>query len=251
MHLAYLTEDFLDAVRSIAMRERESRYGQAEQWLPELPGAQAGIRESQIEIVDLPDLTCAPEARTESDAENGIALYERLKVLSPVQASDERLWACLTHTHYWHYMGLRWRNESDSWDKTETRWFFKGSAMERLARNGVARLWWGAYATALPGTSDPYRLTRILFLNTEIQFGYMERLFGKNRCVLHAALDFIERNSPRITRRQSLSDWARDTGKLINRVGGVLQLDALSASDVEDILESRLQELYRRNAPQR
>lgn len=246
MRLPYLTEDFLQAVRSTASTEHERRYGQTEPWIRELAGAQSGIRESQIEIAELPELLCAPDARAESDADNGIALYDRLKMLSPVQASDERLWACLTHTHYWRYMGLRWRNESDSWDKTERRWFFKGSAMERLARNGVARLWWGAYATVLPEADDPYRLTRVLFSNSDIQFHYMERLFGKNRCVLHTALGYTERNLPRIRRRKSVGAWAGETGKLINRVGGVLQLDALSAVEVEELLENYLQEIYRR-----
>lgn len=245
--LPYLSEDFLQVVRSVAVREHGRRYSQAEPWIREVQGAESGIRESQIEVVELPELSCEPDARTETDAENGIALYERLKMLSPVQASDERLWACLTHTHYWRYMCARWpRGNEDSFESVETRWFFKGSSMERLARNGLARLWWGAYATVLPDKPEPYRLTRVLFQNTEIQFGYMERLFGKNRCVLHTALDFTERNAPRIKPRQSLSDWARETGKLINRVGGVLQLDALSAGDVEEILENHLQELYRR-----
>ena len=251
MRLPYLTEDFLQTVRSTAASEHGRRYSLAEPWIREVRGAQSGIRESQIEVVELPELSCEADARTESDAANGIALYERLKMLSPVQASDERLWACLTHTHYWRYMCERWpRGNEDSFESVETRWFFKGSSMERLARNGLARLWWGAYATVIPDVPEPYRLTRVLFLNTEIQFGYMERLFGKNRCVLHTALEFIVQNAPRIKPRRSLSDWARETGKLINRVGGVLQLDALSAADVEEILEKYLQDLYRQNQMQ-
>ncbi|MGH8046268.1 MAG: DUF6339 family protein [Chthoniobacterales bacterium] len=251
MRLPYLTEEFLQAVRSAALSEHGTRYSQPESWVRELPGAQSGIRESQIEVVELPELPCESDARTESDAANAIALYERLKGLSPVQASDERLWACLSHTHYWRYMCTRWpRGHDDSFESIETRWFFKGNSMERLARNGLARLWWGAYATVQSENPDPYHLTRILFQNTEIQFAYMERLLGKNRCVLHTTLDFIERNAPRIRLRQSSSDWARDTSKLINRVGGVLQLDALSDSDVVAILESHLLDLYRRQQRQ-
>ncbi len=250
MRLQYLTEDFLQTVRSVAASEHGTRYGQPEPWIRGVHGAVSGIRESQIEVVELPDLPCEAGAETDSDAANAIALYERLTMLTPVQASDERLWACLTHTNYWDYMAARWRTDRDSWDKTERRWFFKGSSMERLARNGIARLWWGAYATVVADSPDPYRLTRVLFLNTEIQFGYMERLFGKNRCVLHSALDFTNRNASRIKLRQSLSDWARETGKLINRMGGVLQLDALTSDDVEEILEQHLKELYRRTHQQ-
>lgn len=169
-------------------------------------------------------------------------------MLTPVQASDERLWSCLAHTIYWRYTRVRWQGGSaDHFDSVETRWFFKGSSMERLARNGMARLWWSAHATVLPEAPEPYRLTRVLFRNTDIQFHYMERLFGKNKCVLHTALDYAERNLPRIRPRKSLGVWANETGKLINRVGGVLQLDALTAAEVEELLEKYLQELYRRN----
>jgi hypothetical protein len=251
MMLPYFSEEFLSGVRAIAEREHRARYGQEEAWVHSLPAATSGIRESQIEIVELPELVCEPDARTESDAANAIALYERLRMLTPVQASDERLWSCLAHTFYWRYARVRWQGGSaENFDSVETRWFFKGSSMERLARNSIARLWWGAYATVLPDASDPYRLTRVLFSNTDIQFHYMERLFGKNKCVLHTALDYTDRNLARIRPRKSVGAWANETGKLINRVGGVLQLDALSASEVEEILEVFLQRLYRQNAGQ-
>jgi hypothetical protein len=252
MRLSYFSEDFLQLVRRTASAEHETRYESPTPWVHTLQGSRTGIRESQIETIDLPVLTCEPETRTESDAANSIALYERLKKLTPVQASDERLWAHLTHTYYWEYMRTRWpRSRDDSFESIETRWFFKGSAMERLARNGLARLWWGSHATVLPGTPDPYRLTRVLFKNTEVQFGYMERLIGKNRCVLHTCLNFIELNQSRITNCLSLSDWARGTGKMLNSIGGVLQLDALKAAEVEKILEDFLAELYLRKSRSR
>lgn len=249
--LPYFTGDFLADVRAIATREHRARYSQEEPWVPSLPSAASGIRESQIQLIELPELVCEPGARTESDAANAIALYQRLRMLTPVQASDERLWSCLAHTTYWRYACARWQGGlAESFDSVETRWFFKGSSMERLARNAIARLWWGAYATILPDEADPYRLTRVLFSNTDIQFHYMERLFGKNRTVLHTALDYTERNLPRIRPRKSVGAWANETGKLINRVGGVLQLDALSAPEVGEILENYLQRLYRQNAAQ-
>ena|SRR2546429_441875 len=251
MLLPYFSEDFLATIRVTAEREYRTRYSQDEPWVRSLPGTASGIRESQVEVVELPELVCEPNARTESDADNAIALYERLKMLTPVQASDERLWACLAHTTYWRYVRVRWQSGSaESFGTVETRWFFKGSSMERLARNGIARLWWGAYATVLPEAPEPYRLTRVLFSNTDIQFHYMERLFGKNKCVLHTALDYTERNLARIRPRKSLGAWAGETGKLINRVGGVLQLDALNESEVEEILENFLQRLYQQNAGQ-
>lgn len=252
MNLPYFSEDFLQLVRSKARANHVSLYGSLTPWVPSLTESRVGIRQSQIELVDFPLLTCEPGTRTESDAANSVALYERLKSLTPVQASDERLWACLAHVHYWDYMQIRWpRGSGDSFESIETRFFFKGNAMERLARNGLARLWWGAYATVLPDSQDPYQHTRVLFRNTEIQFGYMERLIGKNRCVLHSCLSFTDKNSSRITNCVSLSDWARETGKLLNSVGGALQLDGLTAEEVDQILETFLSDLYARRSRSR
>jgi hypothetical protein len=252
MLLPYFSEDFLATVRSAANTDHRSHYAQNDPWVRSLAGATTGIRDSQVEVVELPDLICEPDARTEADAANAIALYERLKILTPVQASDERLWSCLAHTAYWNYTRVRWQGGSaQSFDSVETRWFFKGNSMERLARNAIARLWWGAYATVLPDAAEPYRLTHVLFSNTDIQFHYMERLFGKNRCVLHSALNYVEKNLSRIRLRKAVGPWAAETGKLLNSVGGVLQLDALSSTEIEEVLEVFLQQLYRRTAGQR
>ena len=57
-----------------------------------------------------------------------------------------------------------------------------------------------------------------------------------------------ERNLSRIRLRKSLGAWAGETGKLINRVGGALQLDALNADEVDEILEKFLLRLYQEPA---
>jgi hypothetical protein len=245
MRLSYFTDDFLACVRAVAAREHKIKYSQNDPWVNLLDGASRGIRKSQIVITELPELISEPEARTESDAANSIALYEKLRMLTPVQATDERLWSYLAHTCYWRYSCVRWQGGSaENFDSVETRWFFKGSSMERLARNSIARLWWGAHATVVEDSPDPYKFTRILFSNTDIQLHYMERLFGKNRNVLHSALGYTQRNLARIRPRRSVGVWAKETGKLLNRVGGVLQLDAFSSDEVEEILENYLQSLY-------
>lgn len=246
MYLTYFTEEFLAKVRSVAASEHALRYASEKPWVLSLPDMNSGIRESQVEVDGLPQLICSSASRTEGDAANAIALYEHLKSLTPVQAADERLWACLSHTHYWDYMRTRWASAVYAgFDSIQERWFFRGSGMERLARNGIARLWWGAYASLDPGADDPYWLTRILFSNMDIQQAYMERLFGKSRHILRAALKFIAENQSRIRKRQTLGQWARESAKLLNRLGGVLQLDALAPHEVEEVLETHLQVLFR------
>jgi hypothetical protein len=246
MKLTYFTSDFLISVRDIAAREHRVRYSENDPWVFSLAGASSGIRESMIEVSELPELISDSDSRTEHDAANSISLFEQLRMLTPVQATDERLWACLAHTYYWRYSCIRWRGgTAEKFESVEKHWFLPGSSMERLARNSIARLWWGAYATVVDDAIDPYKLTRILFSNTDIQQSYMERLFCKNRVVMHTALEFTQRNAGRIRYRKSLGDWAKETGKLLNRVGGVLQLDAFTSDDVEELLENYLCSLYK------
>lgn len=50
-----------------------------------------------------------PDSRTELlDLENTRIVYSALKHLTPVQASDPRLWAYFTHVTHWQYMRARW-----------------------------------------------------------------------------------------------------------------------------------------------
>jgi hypothetical protein len=63
-------------------------------------------RVSRIEVVQPPDLDSFAEDKL--DAEAGRSVFQWLSNLTPVQASDERLWVLLTHRYFARYVQKRW-----------------------------------------------------------------------------------------------------------------------------------------------
>lgn len=77
-----------------------ARYQQDEPWLAEAAGGKPWELESRIELPDGFALAM-PEGDNLRDLENTLKLHAALRGLSPVQATDERLWTYLTHATFW------------------------------------------------------------------------------------------------------------------------------------------------------
>src|SRR4051794_29110562 len=105
MNLKYLTDRFLARLRG-GVPSNAGKYESGKTFLDEFAAGTTYLRESGMEILDLPSLVVSSNAS--DDAENAIRLFNALPKLSQVQAMDERLWAYLSHGPYWEYMTARW-----------------------------------------------------------------------------------------------------------------------------------------------
>ncbi len=74
-----------------------------------------------------------------------------LPSLTPLQASDQRLWAYFPHVSHWRYMRKRWpveqyvakdRSNDKYKDYMNQRYLYMADRSRSLLRNGIARLWW-------------------------------------------------------------------------------------------------------------
>lgn len=131
------------------------------------------------------------------DAENAVVLHQQLQVLTPLQASDRRLWVWLSHGPFLEYVRQRHlagKEGEDLFQRIRARCFIDGTDSRALMRNSIARLWWGAQLTHQRGARDPYELTRILFFRQEYVKNLLERNFGRSRQVLCEVLRFFEEN---------------------------------------------------------
>lgn len=104
---------------------------------------------------------------SKQDVENVIRLYSAMKDLTETQASDERLWAGLTHGDFWKYMYLRWNIRKSSGDPvtlTQTRYFYRtcDGGRRALFTNSLARLWWIGKLTYSSGRKNPFELTQYM-----------------------------------------------------------------------------------------
>ena len=114
------------------------------------------------------------------DIENMKIIYDNLKDLTDSQASDERLWAGLSHTKFWDYMQKRWPlpNDPEKWEKYILQHYFFAHGARSTVLNGIARLWWYARLTYDETNIDnPYELTE--YMAKDIN-GKAYMLFGSN-----------------------------------------------------------------------
>lgn len=203
--------------------------------------ATTAILESRI-VADVPPNLVMPDASGSRDAENTRRVFQWLHHLTPVQASDPRLWIYLTHGPYADYTAARWQITTDTnvADRIRDRYFLEGEGLASLVRNSVARLWWFGYLTRDAAQPDPFELTDVLLSLQDIQVAFLERAIGRSPRILRGALRLwkklvVERgNIPK--QGPVVQKWA----KLIRLHGGVVLLDALPEQQLQNIIWLKL-----------
>lgn len=192
-----------------------------------------------------------PDDDSTYDLENSKRLYLALKDLTPVQAADERLWACLSHTVGWQYMRKRWdvdKYRGNAQKRTEyirDRYFFMPNRDRALVRNGIARLWTYAYVTYDEQREDPFQLTEVLLQKLDIAQQLLERSFSRVPELPKAVMRVVQ-TYPKDQLDLTDRDQFRDVMRHVNRVGGVTILDLLTAFELEQTVRSRADTLATR-----
>lgn len=201
----------------------------------------SAIFESRIQVDTCPKLEM-PSGGQLYDAENVRRVFQWLNQLTPVQASDPRLWVYLSHGPYVQYTAARWPIDPDSnvAGRIRERYFIEGEGLASLVRNSIARLWWFGYLTWDKNQPDPFELTEVLLSLQDIQMAFLERAIGRSPRILKGALKLwrklvAERGA--IPKQGTvIQQWA----KLIRLHGGVMLLDALPDSQLQNLLWIKL-----------
>lgn len=242
----FIREAHLDRLRQ-NIAPNAKRYTSKKSWISEYFGGDEWSLQSSIDLPD--DITLQiPRSKSELlDLENTKVLYTALKHLTPVQASDERLWAYLTHVTFWDYMAERWpaaqhEGKAKFAENIQTHYFFMSDRPRALVRNGLARLWWYGYTTYDATRKDPFELTAVLLKNLDVAGSILERAFSRNaaatRALLAVLLECEKKGAPFYER-----NGIRELVKYFVRIGGVTIIDALEPSEIAQITEKRISEL--------
>ena len=192
--LKILSQNFVDDLyRSVKAEDGINRYLEAD------PSFACEFAQGKTEIFLIDNIELFipdTDSRDTKDLENSILIYESLGPLNETQASDQRLWVCLTHLFFWDYMLKRWpvQEAKNLVGRITDRYFLRTLKLESLVRNGISRLWWYAHLTIDESRDDKYELTRILLDRAEIAVGILERTFGANRNIRFALLEFLMEN---------------------------------------------------------
>lgn len=244
--LNFLKQNSLDRLQA-NIGTNQKRYVENTPWIGSyFPGSDWSV-ESNI-VADASIVLKLPTSKTDLfDLENTRVIYSAFRHMTPVQASDPRLWAYLTHVTEWEYMRKRWPVEQylgkDRLKEIiQERYFFMSDRSRALVRNGMARLWWYGYCSYDESRSDPFELTSVLLKNLDVTQSILERTFSRNTMVTKAVLGVLldrELEGKAFYVREKV----RDLAKYIVQIGGVTIIDALDEPELRDIVNGKIEQL--------
>lgn len=193
----------------------------------------------------------------ETDFQNAKIVFEAFKdKLNPVQASDLRLWAYLAHVQHWDYMVSRWKidvpDEDDdeelddnkrsprekTIDRVKTRYFFGASRGKAFVRQGIARLYWGAYLTYDDTSDNPYEYTEFFFNKQDIFTSITERSYARNKVLILATLKELKKH-PDLSREDIRLFLAK-----LNQARAITVLDFLDSAQAGQLCEKLMDEVH-------
>jgi len=258
MRLSYFLEDTYHDLYSNIDKNLES-YIKDEDWLEIYFQGQEYVKESTIDFSPPSlfsfDKRLSEEEKTKEDITNVRIIYNHLKNLSPLQATNKYMWTCLAHTTYRKYVIHRWLDDDkyNSYDNETKanrirRVFFASDGKRSLEANAIARLWWYGFMSHDPNNpSNEYHLTNKLVANTKFCRDFMQTPCCENSTVGKGVLLAVEDFRQTLNDNEGISGYYRYLKKYLNRYAAVTSLDALDEDDVRKLSLDYLNKIRRGN----
>ena len=250
-HLLYYTEAAVETLRG-QIASHLGWYYTGEGKPPVPVGVQRTIKDTHLDAVDLAGvLEWDAERPSQQDPRNAVRVFSELARLTPHEAADERLWAHLCHVECPEYVRARWMQnrpakEADAVRNVENHFFARGSGARAWMRdNAIGRLWWLGHIAHSVDEDDELEFLEILMHRQDIRSALIERpAVSMNRDVLACVYEHMRRHWQRDGRDAHLfiREIFRDWMIRLNRLGGVVLLDALPESDLSRIIEDEAKE---------
>ena len=188
------------------------------------------------------------DEKNKSDIVNTRFIYEALKTLSPLVATNGYLWSYLCHTKYKKYVIARWIKNPEDEDKHEgtvktiqKRFFCSSNKKDIMRMNAISRLWWAGYLTYDKNHSDPYHLTKTLFTGQQICADILDTPFCGNKTIITGILLAIEQYKDEVAENIN-SELVRKCIKYFRRYAAVTNVDFLSETEIQNIIFKYLSE---------
>ncbi|WP_240758353.1 DUF6339 family protein [Lysinibacillus sp. SGAir0095] len=245
MKIKFLSEDTLQDLRVNFETYKTNYYKKDDAWFDAYFKEEGRLIESKIEF-EKPVFN-DDENYMVSDFENVKVIYEALKHLTVSQATQERLWAGLSHVQMRDFSYYRLEKDLDK--KNDNRifsaLFYKYNVKRSIFIHIIARLWWVGYMTYDENNKqNPYWLTEF-FCSADFSARavvFFSSNFTSNRAITKGILKAL------ITLRDEGVAIKRDhfveANKYLNISGGAMVLDLLEEDDVREMIEKRLRKVF-------
>lgn len=200
--------------------------------------------------IDVPDFQLYVDVNNPNkmDLENSKLIYYHLREISDSQATDERLWAGLSHSTFYNYVQKRWsgNREVNNMKKASyitTRYFF-GQHSPKF-RNTLCKLWWiGRLTYDEDNAENPFHLTDVLGNNdmaTRVNDLFTSN-FSRNIKVVKAFLETVDEfdKSGKIVNK----DIFRSAVQYVNVLGGIYLLDYFDLETLKDMISKQITKYF-------
>jgi Family of unknown function (DUF6339) len=194
-----------------------------------------------VDIERLADLL-SPSDGELHDVENCQACFASMFGLTPYDARDERLWAYITHTYMLEYARRRWPIPEDPATAVgHVRAHFFAKEQRQIERdNAASRLWWMARLCGRVKGLDLSESLPVFLYRTDVRASIIERPTVSQNLNLFSAIIRRLKASYSGHKRLFERDTFRRLMQEINSIGGVRLLDAMTESQIGDIIDSIL-----------
>lgn len=228
-------------------------------WIYELYGDDPFVEFKDVTEFKLADLD-SDSTPGEIDLINCKILFEKLQFLSESQASDERLWAGLTHTTFYEYMRKRWGygfgKKPKSADKEsgaiQSRFFYRMSGRNGFYRNTLSKCWWVGHNTYDQNNNTNHFESLDIIgsndLNSKITELFYNFTFSSNPFVMSAIIDAL-RQLKEEGRHILVRDHIRPAMSYLNAVGGSVVLDCLKKEEITGIFVDAIDAIIQGDTP--
>jgi hypothetical protein len=178
----------------------------------------------ELKDCSIPNDLCSRLLESNSDYEAAICLHSSLNI-SPLLASDEHLWAYLSHGPLLKYVQQRWSVDvvENFITHIHEHWFVNGQA--RIMRNALASLWWSVEISKVE-EDNPYRLTKILFSNYTLRVVSLAQVL-RSRNVLRGILEWFDKNGT-----DNMEVRGAFIAKYLNQLASIKQLTILDYREI-------------------
>lgn len=244
MKLIYLSQEAIDDIKINFNKYKKHFRDKGNEWFLDRFRKYDWMHESKVQCNDIK--LNMDEDYNVSDRKNVEILYEALKDLSPVLASDERLWAGMLFCQFWDYVKYRRKEEIENGNEREVlnSFLFMRGTKRSCFMNCLSRLWWTGFLLYDSSLSEHYKAVDLV---TESAYSSNIVLISSNNFVSNknlalGVLDCIDK------RKQAGEKIGRyhfvEANKYINCIGGVTLLDSMTREEARNLANKRLNKVY-------
>lgn len=244
MKLLYLDKEAIDDLKMNFSIYKTHFTDETNEWFMGRFREKDWIHESRIQC---PELELSYDVDyNKSDRKNVEIVYEALRDLSPVNASDERLWAGVLFGQLWKFVRYRRAVELSSGNEREilNSFLFMRGIKRSCFINCLSRLWWAGYLLYDPENASHYAPIELI---SESAFPSNIMLLSSSNFMADKklALGVLDCISERKRKGEKIGRYHfTEANKYLNCIGGVTLLDAMSREEVKKMVNCKLNKKF-------